>query len=168
MLYSCNTNISENFIKDDLRLQWTNETHFFIKISLSFYSSKGPMLVVRWEIDGEIHTQREDFFLSHTFYREPGGANACTPLQARQRRPDRLRFPRSTPILCTLFKSDHVVLITWSLSGYIPVVPECPDVLSSLFIHHSVTACQSTRGHEERTENPCHMLYNIYIYALHT
>ena len=53
---------------------------------------------------------------------KPAGANACTPLQARQ-----LRVSRSTAILCTLSKSDRVVLITSSPSVYTPVVPECPD-----------------------------------------
>ena len=56
---------------------------------------------------------------------------------------DRLRVPRSTPILSTLSKSDRVVLITWSPSGYTPVVPECPD-RSVLFTNHNLTACQST------------------------
>ena len=48
-----------NIMKDDLRLQWTNETHFFIKIYLSFYSQKGPQFVVslrdRWR---DICTER--------------------------------------------------------------------------------------------------------------
>ena len=44
---------------------------------------------------------------------------------------DRLRVPRSTAILCTPSKSDHVVLITWSPSVYTPVVPECLDAPSS-------------------------------------
>ena len=75
---------------------------------------------------GETYTQREDFFFSYVL---PGtrGANARTSMQARQRRPDRLRVRHSTPILCTLFKTDRVVLITWSPSSYTPVVPECPD-----------------------------------------
>ena len=30
-----------------------------------------------------------------------------------------------------------------------------------LFTNHNLTACQSTWDHKERTENPCHMLYNI-------
>ena len=57
---------------------------------------------------------------SHIFIREPGGANASNLSQARQRRAGRLRIPRSTVILCTLSKSDRVV-ITWSPSGYTPV-----------------------------------------------
>ena len=34
---------------------------------------------------------------------------------------DQLRVPRLIAILCTLSKSDHMVLITWSPSGYTPV-----------------------------------------------
>ena len=41
---------------------------------------------------------------------------------------DWLRIPRSTPILCTLSKSDQVVLITWSSSDYTSVVNNRPDV----------------------------------------
>ena len=76
---------------------------------------------------GETYILKEMTSSSYIFPREPEDANACTPLQAHQRRPDWLRVPRSTAILCTLSKSDSVVLITWSPSGYTPVVPECPD-----------------------------------------
>ena len=44
---------------------------------------------------------------------------------------DWLRVPRSTAILCTLSKANHVVLITWSPSGYKPIRPEWPDAPSS-------------------------------------
>ena len=40
---------------------------------------------------------------------------------------DQLRVPRSTSIVCTLSKSDRVVLIMWSPSGYTTGVPDCPD-----------------------------------------
>ena len=53
-------------------IQWTNETHFFIKIYLSFYSRKGPQFVVRWERDGDTYTRIGDFFLSHTSSRNQG------------------------------------------------------------------------------------------------
>ena len=72
---------------------------------------------------------------------------------------DRLRVPCSDAILCTLSKSDRVVLITWSSFGYTPVRPECSDC-AVLFTNHNVTAYQSTQGHLERTENLWHMLYN--------
>ena len=62
--------------------QWKNETLLYKNISLILFS-KGPhCLLLVWEIDGETYTQRGDFFLSHIFFREPGGANACIPLQA--------------------------------------------------------------------------------------
>ena len=56
--------------------------HFFIKIYLSFHSRKGQKFVGNREIDGEPYIQRREFFLSYIFFREPGDANACTPLQA--------------------------------------------------------------------------------------
>ena len=47
----------------------------------------------------------------------------------------------------------------WSPSDYTTVVPEYAD-RAALFTNHNVTACQSTRGHQEQTENPWYMLYN--------
>ena len=65
------------------QLPWTNETHFFIKIYISFYSRKEHKGCCKvWEIDGETCTQRGDFFLPQIFFLEQGGANAWTPLQA--------------------------------------------------------------------------------------
>ena len=76
-------------IKHDLRnsmneLQWTNEKHFFMKknISLILFSKGAHSLLWVWEINGEAYTQRGNFSLLHIFFLEPGGANACTPLQA--------------------------------------------------------------------------------------
>ena len=116
---------------------WTNETYLFIKnISLILLSKGAPLFVVIWEIDRETYTQRGDFFLSHIFFREPGDANACTPLQAVSSE----RF--ETPLICCVSlarlpilssKSDHVVF-TWSPSGYTTVGPDCPDALSCLRI----------------------------------
>ena len=51
-------------------------------ISLILFSKEAHSLLWVWEIDGETYTQRRDFFLSHIFFLEPEGANACTPLQA--------------------------------------------------------------------------------------
>ena len=145
MLYSRNTNTSGNIIKDNER---TKHFHFILK--------RGPLFVISWEIDGGTYTQREDVLL----YLLPGvrGCQRLHPLASRNTT-DRLRVPRSTAILCTLSKSDCVVLITWSPSGYSPVVPDCLD-RAALFTNHNVTGGQSTRGHKERTENPWHMLYN--------
>ena len=46
----------------------------------------------------------------------------------------RLRVPSSAPDSLSLSKSDHVVPITWSPSGYTPVGPECPAML---FTNHN-------------------------------
>ena len=109
-----------------------------------------------------IYTQRKDFFFPYLLQ----GARGCQRLHLHASRivrrlitTDRLRVPRSTAILCSLSKSERVVLITWSLSGYTPVVPECSDCVA-LFTNYNVTACQSTLSQEERTENPWHVLCN--------
>ena len=66
----------------------------------------------------ERHILRERTSSSHIFFLEPVGANACTPLQARQRRPDRLRLARSTAILylclnlTTCFSSRGLLPVT--------------------------------------------------------
>ena len=99
----------------------------------------GISVLAAWHDDDERwverHILRERTSSSHIFFQKPGGANACTPLQARQRQPDQLCVSRLTAILCTLPKSDCVVLITWSPSGYTPVVPDCPD-RAVLFTNH--------------------------------
>ena len=77
---------------------------------------KGRQFDVSWEIDGETYTQWEDFFP----YLLPGtwGCQSLHPLASSSETTDRLRVLRSTAILSTLSKSDRVVLITWSHSGY--------------------------------------------------
>ena len=100
----------------------------------------------------ERHILRERTSSSHIFFREPGGANACTPLQAHQRRPNQLCVPCSTTILCTLSKSDCMVLIMWSPSSYTPVQPDCPDVLSSSSL--LITAWQLVKAHGVTRNKP--------------
>ena len=140
------------YISTIYAIQWTNETNFFYKnISLILFS-KGPTVIVGYEIHGKTYL-RGRTSSSHIFFQEPGGANACTPLQARQWRPDRLRVLGSTAILCTLSKSDRELRITWSSSGYTPVRLEGPDVLS-----YPWQLVRAHGGHYERTENPCHVL----------
>ncbi len=70
----------------------------------------------------ERHILRERTSSSHIFL--PTLAPRCKFVRDA---PDWLRVPRSTPILCTLSKSDCMALITRSPSGYTPVVPERPD-----------------------------------------
>ena len=70
----------------------TNETQFSLLkyISHTLFAKRAHILLRKMKI----HILRERTS-SHIFFREPGGANAFTPLQASQRRPDRLRVPRS-------------------------------------------------------------------------
>ena len=100
---------------------------------------------------------------SHIFFRDPGSANACTPLQAETPLIGRVSLARLR--FSALCKSGCVVLIMSSPSGYTSVRPECPDVIFQ-FTNQNVTACQSIWGHLERSENPCHKLYNTTFYTL--
>ena len=93
-------------------------------ISLTLYSWKGWCFCGVWEMGGETYTQREDFFFPYLLPR----ARGCQFVRDAS---DRLRVPCSTAILCSLPKSDRVILIMWSPSGYTPVRPKWPDVLSS-------------------------------------
>ena len=133
-----------------------NDRNTFLYKNIShFILVRDPQFVVSLEIDGE--TQIGDFFLSHIFFWEPGGANACTPMRAvSSERPLIGCMSHAQLPFSALSKSDPVVLITWSPSGYTPVVPDCSDH-AALFTNH-VTACQSTWGHKERTEKPCHVI----------
>ena len=91
-------------------------THLFIKICISHFILERvdvSMVCERW-MERHILWERTS---SHILFQDPGGANACTPLQARQGHLDRLRVPRSTVILCTLLN-----LTAWfSLHGLLPV-----------------------------------------------
>ena len=86
LLYSRNTNISGNIIKHNLRTSMNERTHFFIKIYLSHFILKRVDVSVVCEGWVERHILRESTSSSHIFSQEPGGANACILLQARQRR----------------------------------------------------------------------------------
>ena len=62
----------------------TKHTFLYLKKyhSLILFSKGAHSLLSAWEIDGETYTLRGDFFMTHIFFLEPVGANACTPLQA--------------------------------------------------------------------------------------
>ena len=109
--------------------------HYFIKnIYLFLFSKEGPLFVVSWERDGETYTQRGDFFLYHIFFRGRWVPTLAPPVKPyHQRRSNSLIGCVSLarlPILCTLSKSDHVV-ITWSPYSFTPVGPACTDMLPS-------------------------------------
>ena len=75
---------------------------------------------------------------------------------------DRLCVSLSTAILCTLSKSDHVVLISWSFSDYTPVLSECPDAPSSSWLLIKMWQLTKAQG-VTRNEQKIHVIY-IYIY----
>ena len=95
--------------------------------------------------DGWRDIYSERGLLPISFSRSQGVPMLSPPCKLIRDASDWLHVPRSTVILCTLSKSDRVVLITWS-SSYTPVVPECPD-RAVLFTNRNVITCQSTRGH---------------------
>ena len=141
-------------------------TRIYKNISLILFSKRAHSLLLVWEIDGKAYTQRGDFFLSHIFFRKLGGANTCTPpcKPYCQRRPRCLwsaaylwvdsRFSGLCLNLTAWFSFPVISLRLHTCSIGLPRRTPTP-----LFTNHYVTACQSTRGHQERTENPCHMLY---------
>ena len=71
---------------------------------------------------------------------------------------DWLRVPHSTAVFCLClnltawFSSRRILSVTHLLYP--------STLIALLFTNQNTTACQSTRGHLEGTENPCHMLYN--------
>ena len=142
-------------------LQWTNETHFFIKIYLSFYSQKAHTVCCkfrdRWR---DIYSERG---LLLAPYLLPGSQGVPTlALPSKPYRPRRLwslRIPSDwTDCLnLTAWFSCHVV--SFRLQTCSTGLPRRTAIL--LFTNHNVTACQSIRGHQERTRNPCQQsLYN--------
>ena len=106
------------------------QTHFFIKIYLSDFILDGVNVSVvckRWM---ERYILRERTSSSCTFFQEPVG-NDCTPFQARQRRLWSVACPSLICDSLQSAKSDRVILITWSPSGFTPVQPKLPDAPSS-------------------------------------
>ena len=112
----------------------TNErtnTLLYKNISLTLYSRKGWYFSGVWEMGGETYNQKGEFFFLYLLPGARGVPTLAPPCKLVRDASDRLRVPRSTVILCTLSKSNRVVLITWSPSGYTPVRPEWPDAPSS-------------------------------------
>ena len=158
--------------------QWTNETPLYKKYISHFILERGPTVCRlsrdRWR---DIYSERGLLLVPYLLLWAKG-CQRLHPLASRVVREvrntsDRLRVPRSTLILCTLSKSDRVVLITWSPSGYTPVVPDCPDVLSYPCL--LITAWQLVKAHRvTRNEPKIHVIcyitrsryYLIYFFII--
>ena len=143
-------------------------THFFIKnISLTLYSRKGWCFRGVWDGWRDIYSER-GLLLPISSSRGQGVPTLAPPCKLVRDASDRLPVSRSTAILCTLSKSDCVVLITWSPSGYTPVRPECPDVPSSSCL--LIKMWQLTKAHGvTRNEPKIHVICYItcWIHPLH-
>ena len=132
-------------------LVYKNISHFILE--------RGPQFVVSWEIDGEIYTQRGDFFP----YLLPGarGCQRLHPLASRVVREasDRLRIPGSTP------DSLHLCLnlTAWLSRGLLSVThlfdqTAWRTVISCLLI----TMWQLVKAHGvTRNEPKIHVIYYI-------
>ena len=166
MLYNRYTKISGNIIKHNLRTLMNERTQFFYKnISLTFYPRKGWCFRGVWEMGGETYTQREDFFP----YLLPG-ARGCQPLHPLASSSERhlvgcvsharQRFSALYPNLTVFFSSCDLLPVTHLL------YPSA--LIALLFTNLNMTACQSTRSHQERTENPslCYITcINLFQFA---
>ena len=114
MFYSRNKNTSGNIIKHNLPTSMKERSHFFIKISLSFYSRKGPILSCWFEIDREIIYSERGFLLPITSSRSQGVPT--------------LESSSETPLLCSMslvrlrFSAFWLNLTAWfSSRGFLPV-----------------------------------------------
>ena len=122
--------------------------------------TKKPNLFVVYERWVERHILREKRLLPISSSRSQGVPMLALPCKLVRDASDRLRVPRSTVILCTLSKSDRVVLITWSPSGYTPVQPECSEVPSSSCL--LIKMGQLTKAHGvTRNEPKIHVICYI-------
>ena len=158
VLYSRNTNISGSIIKHNLRTSMNERNTFIYKnISLTLYSRKDWCFCVR-DGRGDIYSER-GLLLPISSSRSQGVPTLAPPWKLVRDASVRVRVSRSTAILCTLSifwpRGSHHVVSFWlhTCSAWVSWRP-----LIFLFTNQKVTACQSTRGHSERTENPWHML----------
>ena len=152
-------------------LQRTNETHFFIKeITSHFILEKGTEFVVglrdRWR---DIYSER-GLLLAPYLLPEAMGCQRLNPLVRRIVRDvrdaiDRLRIPW----LVSRFWLAYLNLTTWFSYHVVSFrLHTCSTGLPRrtaipLFSNHNVTACQNTRVHQKRTQNPCQRsLYNTF------
>ena len=161
LLYSRHTNTSGNIIKHNLRISMNERTHFFIKICISHtLFSKGLMFMwcVRdwWR---NIYSERGPLLLPISSPRSQGVPTLPPPYKLVRDASGRLRVPRSTAILCTQSKSDRVILITCSPSGYTPVRPECPEhaVISLFTQHNSLSKHTGVTRNEPKIHVKCYI-----------
>ena len=107
-------------------------THFFIKICFSHtLFLKGFMFL--WCVRDEwrnIYPER-GLLLPISSSRSLGVPTLASSCLLVRDASGRLRVPRSTVILCTVSKSDRVVLITSSPSGYTPAWSELTSLMLS-------------------------------------
>ena len=135
----------------------TNETHFFINIHLSFYFPKGSTAVVGLrDIWRDKYSERGLLPLSSS-------GTQGVPTIAPPCKPTCLWSTADPTFDCDSLlpsKSDRVVFITWSPSGYTPVVIECPDVQSYLCL--LITAWKLVKAHGvTRNEPKIHIICYI-------
>ena len=137
-----------------------NWTRIAVSISCDDnHYTTGTSCYVR-EMGGEIYTHRENFFFPYLLPGAKGMSTLALPCKLVRDTSNRLRVPCSTLDSLPLSKSDRVVLITWSPSGYTPVVPDCPDVQSYPCL--LISAWQRVKGHGvTRNEPKIHVIYYI-------
>ena len=124
-------------------------TLLYKNISLTLYSRKGWCFCGVWEMGGETYTLREDFFFPYLL---PGtrGCQRLHPLASSSETPliscvshARMWFSALCLNLTACFSSCDLLPVTHLL------YPSA--LIALLFTDHNMTACQSTRGHQERT-----------------
>ena len=112
-----------------------------------------------WEMGGETYTQREDFFVPYILL----GARGCQRLHPLASSSETL-LTGCVSLTRLWFSALCLNLTAWFSAR--DLLPECPD-RAVLFTNHNVTACQGTRDHWERTENPWDMLLSWEPYPSH-
>ena len=142
-------------------------THFFIKKYISHtLFSKGWMFLrcVRDEWR-DIYSER-GLLLSISSSRNQRVPTLAPPCKLVRDASDRWHVPRSTAILCTLSKTDRVVLIMWSPSSYTPIRLECPGVPSSSCLLIKIWQLTKALG-ATRNEPKIHVICYIALKHFH-
>ena len=139
-------------------LQWTNETHFFAKIYLSYFIlERGTQFVVslrdRWR---DIYILREGTSFAPYLLLGARGCQCLYPFASRI-----VRRPNASNRLCihgSTLDSDRpdclnlTVWFTWSPSGYTAAQPAYPDALPSPCL--LITTWQLVKAHGSQGTNP--------------